>query len=115
MDTITFNLKNFKLIDGDFISEDSFADKIYEESGSFCDDTQWMSFKCGELTIDVSYEISVSGSIFEDSGDYWTPPSCDIDINDVDIIISSVSINEDDVELTDDLKKIFLKVVNNNL
>jgi hypothetical protein len=115
MDTITFNPKNFKLIDGDFISEDSFADKIYEESGSFCDDTQWMSFKCGELTIDFSYEISVSGSIFEDSGDYWTPPSCDIDINDVDIIISSVSINEDDVELTDDLKKIFLKVVNNNL
>jgi len=74
-----------------------------------------MSFKCGELTIDVNYEISVSGSIFEDSGDYWTPPSCDVDVDDVDVTISSVSINEDDVELSDDLKKIFLKVVNNNL
>ena len=115
MDTITFNLKNFKLIDGDFISEDSFVDKIYEESGSFCDDTQWMSFKCGELTIDVNYEISVSGSIFEDSGDYWTPPSCDVDVDDVDVTITDVLINEDEVELTPELKKIFINIVNNNL
>jgi hypothetical protein len=115
MDTITFNPKNFKLIDGDFISEDSFTDKIFEESGSFCDNAQWMSFKCGELTIDVNYEISVSGSIFEDSGDYWTPPSCDVDIDDVDVTITDVLINEDEVELTPELKKIFINIVNNNL
>ena len=115
MDTITLNPKNFKLIDGDFISEDSFADKIYEESGLFCDNAQWMSFKCGELTIDVNYEISVSGSIFEDSGDYWTPPSCDVDVDDVDVTITDVLINEDEVELTPELKKIFINIVNNNL
>ena len=56
--------------------------------------------------------MSISGSISEDSGDYWTPPSCDVDIDDVDITITDVFINEDEVELTPELKKVFLNIVN---
>jgi hypothetical protein len=74
-----------------------------------------MTFKCGDITIDVNYEVSVSGSIFEDSGDYWTPPSCDVDVDDVDIYVTDVYINEDEVELTPELKTIFKNIVDKNI
>lgn len=115
MEFLTFNPQNTKLVDGDFIKSDDFSDKVYENEGSYYNDCQYMTFECGELKIDINYELSISGSISEDSGDYWTPPSCDVDVDDVDITITNVFIDEDEVELTSDLKKVFLKLVNNNL
>ena len=115
MEILTFNPQNTKLVDGDFVKSNDLAELIYENDGSYSNDCQYMIFKCGDITIDVSYEISVSGSIYEDSGDYWTPPSCDVDVDDVDITITNVLINEDDLELTPELKKIFSKLVDKNL
>jgi hypothetical protein len=113
--SITISPNNFKLVNGDFLSTSDLSDKIYENGGSFRDEFQYMTFKCGELTVDVNYEISASGSIFEDSGDYWTPPSCDVDIDDIDVTISSVYIDETEVELADNLVKIFKTLVDKNL
>ena len=115
MDFLTFNPKNLFLVDGDFVKSNDFADAIYENDGSYSNDFQYMTFKCGDIKIDVNYEISVSGSVCEDSGDYWTPPSCDVDIDDVDIYVTDVYINEDEVELTPELKAIFKKIVDKNL
>jgi len=115
MDFITFNPQNLVLVDGDFVKSNDLADLIYENDGSYSNDCQYMTFKFGDITIDVNYEMSVSGSINEDSGDYWTPPSCDIDIDDVDIYITDVLINEDEVELTPELKAIFKKIVDKNI
>ncbi len=115
MEILTFNIKNFKLIDGDFVKSDNFSEMIYENDGSYSNDCQYMTFECGDLKIDINFEMSISGSISEDSGDYWTPPSCDVDIDDVDITITDVFINEDEVELTPELKKVFLNIVNSNL
>ena len=106
MDFITFNTQNTKFVDGEFIKNDDISDKIYED-GSFILDDQWMSFDCNGVSIVVNYEISVSGSTSYDSGDYWTPPSYDVDIDSVDIDVTSVSIDEYEVELTSELKKIF--------
>lgn len=115
MEILTFNPKNTKLIDGDFLKSDDFSEKIYENDGSYFNDCQYMTFKCGDLTIDVNFELSISGSVSEDSGDYWTPPSCDVDVDDVDITITNVFIDENEVELTPELKKIFFNLVNSNL
>jgi len=115
MDFLTCNPQNLVLVDGDFVKSNDFADAIYESDGSYSNDCQYMTFKCGDITIDVNYEISVSGSVCEDSGDYWTPPSCDVDIDDVDIYVTDVYINEDEVELTPELKAIFKKIVDKNL
>jgi hypothetical protein len=60
----------------------------------------------------VNYKLSVSASIYEDRGDYWTPPSCEVDIDDVDVSIDSVYIDEYEVELCKDLKIIFEKLIN---
>lgn len=111
MDFITFNTQNTKFVDGEFIKNDDISDKIYED-GSFTLDDQWMSFDCNGVSIVVDYEISVSGSSSYDSGDYWTPPSYDVDVDSVDIDITSVSIDEYEVELTSELKKIFENLVN---
>jgi hypothetical protein len=113
--SITISPNNFKLVNGDFLSTSKLSDKIYENGGSFRDEFQYMTFKCGELTVDVNYEISASGSIFEDSGDYWTPPSCDVDIDDINVTILSVYIDETEVELADNLVKIFKTLVDKNL
>ena len=115
MDFLTFNPKNLVLVDGDFVKSNDLTDLIYENDGHYSNDCQYMTFKCGDITIDVNYEVSVSGSIHEDSGDYWTPPSCDVDVDDVDVTITEVLINEDEVELTPELKKVFLNLVNSNL
>ena len=115
MEILTFNPKNSKLIDGDFVKSDNFSEMIYENDGSYHNDCQYMTFDCNGLKIDVNYEIGISGSISEDSGDYWTPPSCDVDVDDVDIYVTNVYINEDDVELTPELKTLFKNIVDKNL
>ncbi len=115
MDFLTFNPKNLVLVDGDFVKSNDLADLIYENDGSYSNDCQYMTFKCSDITIDINYEMSVSGSINEDSGDYWTPPSCDVDIDDVDIDVTAVYINEDEVELTPELKTVFKKIVDKNI
>ena len=114
MDFITFNTENTKFVDGDFIKDNDIADKVYED-GSFTLDDQWMSFDCNGISIVVDYEISVSGSSSYDSGDYWTPPSCDIDIDSVDISVTAVNIDEYEVELTPELKKIFVNLITKSL
>jgi hypothetical protein len=114
MDFITFNTENTKCVDGDFIKDNDIADKVYED-GSFTLDDQWMSFDCNGVSIVVDYEISVSGSSSYDSGDYWTPPSYDVDVDSVDISVTSVSIDEYEVELTSELKEIFEILVTKSL
>lgn len=110
MDSIIFNTQNTKFVEGDFIGNDDFADKICEV-GSFTVTDQWMSFECNEAYINVNYIISVSGSLSYDNGDYWTPPSHDVDIDSVDISITSVTIDDYLVELNDELEKIFQNLV----
>lgn len=115
MEILTFNPKNSKLIDGDFIKSDDFSEKIYENDGSYSNDCQYMTFDCNGLKLDINYEVELSGSVSQDFGDYWTPPSCDVDVDNVDITLTGVYIDEDEVELTPDLEKIFLNLVNSNL
>ena len=114
MDFITFNTGNTKFVDGEFIKNDDIYDKIYED-GSFTLDDQWMSFDCNGVSIVVDYEISVSGSSSYDSGDYWTAPSSDVDIDSVDIYVTAVSIDEYEVELNPTLISIFEKIIEKSI
>jgi hypothetical protein len=74
-----------------------------------------MSFDCNGVSIVVDYEINVSGSSSYDSGDYWTAPSYDVDVDSVDISVTTVSIDEYEVELTSELKKIFESFIEKKL
>jgi hypothetical protein len=113
MDFITFNPKFTNLVDGDFIKNNEIYDKVCED-GSFSIE-QYMSFKCENFDIVVNYEITVDGKTFYDKGDYWTPPSYDVDINSIDITIVNVFIDDYEVELNSDLKKVFENLISENL
>ena len=106
----TINTSNFKFTDGEYISSADFADYI-NDNGSLNED-QWIAFDCNGIEVVVNYKLSVSASIYEDRGDYWTPPSCDVDINDVDVTIDSIYVDEYEVALCKDMKVIFEKFIN---
>jgi len=106
----TINPSNFKFTDGEYIASGDFADYI-SDNGSLSED-QWISFDCNGVEVVVNYKLSVSASIYEDRGDYWTPPSCEVDIDDVDVSIDSIYVDEYEVALSKDMKVLFGKFIN---
>ena len=101
------NFDNLKFIDGDFLTTESLADMIYENEGSFTQKNQFMSFDVDGKDVTVNYEVYVEGTIEEESGDYWTPGSCDVELTDVDVTINEVFIDGELVSLdTEDFFKV---------
>lgn len=105
----TINTSNFKFTDGEYISSADFADYI-SDNGSLNED-QWLAFDCNGIEFVVNYKLSVSASIYEDRGDYWTAPSCDVEIDNVNVFIDSVYVDEYEVALCRDMKVIFEKFI----
>ena len=93
------NFDNLKFIDGDFLTTESLTDMIYENEGSFTQKNQFMSFDVDGKDVTVNYEVYVEGTIEEESGDYWTPGSCDVELTDVDVTINEVFIDGELVSL----------------
>jgi hypothetical protein len=114
MSYITINPSEFKVVDGDYLKESDLIDAIYED-GSVSSDDQWIEFDNNGTKVQVSFSIYASGKVYEDRGDYWTPPSSDVDITDIDITITEVLIDEYEVELTDEFKSILEKLVNKSI
>lgn len=101
------NFDNLKFIDGDFLTTESLTDMIYENEGSFTQKDQSMSFDVDGKDVTVNYEVYVEGTIEEESGDYWNPASCDVELTDVDVTINQVFIDGDLVSLdTQDFLKV---------
>jgi hypothetical protein len=87
------SIDTLKFVDGNFISFDSFSDMVYENEGSFTEKDQYMSFEYGESDVTVNYELYVDGTIEEESGDWYTPGSCEVFITDTDITITEVFVD----------------------
>jgi hypothetical protein len=87
------NFDNLKFVDGDFLNSESLSDMLYENEGSFTQKDQYMSFDIDGKDVTINYEVYVEGTIDEDNGDYWTPPSCDVELTDVDVTINEVFID----------------------
>ena len=111
MDFLNFNLGSAKITDGEFLKSSDFEDQIAEESGSFTLKDEVINFDCQGLDICVIYDLDVSGDYEEDGGDYWTPPSCEVYLRDVEVTITQMTIDEYDVELTPQLKQVFSKLI----
>lgn len=111
MDFLNFNLNTSELIDGDFLKSSYFEDQIVEQEGSFTEKNQFISLTCGVFEICVFYNLEVCGDYEEDCGDYWTPPSCTVDVKSVDVLITEITIDEYEVELTPQIIKVFTKVI----
>jgi hypothetical protein len=111
MNFLNFNLNSAKITDGEFLKSSDFEDQIAEESGSFTLKDEVINFDCQGLDICIIYDLDVSGDYEEDNGDYWTPPSCDVYLRDVEVTITQMTIDEYDVELTPQLKQVFSKLI----
>lgn len=101
------NFDNLKWIDGDFLDMEKLTNMIYENEGYFTQKDQSMSFDVDGKDVIVNYEIYIEGDINEESGDYFTPSSCDVQLTDVDVTINEVLIDGQLVNLD---KKDLLKV-----
>jgi hypothetical protein len=101
------NLDKLKFVDGDFLNSESLSDMLYENEGSFTEKNQTMSFDVDGKDVTINYEVYVEGTIEEESGDYWTPGSCDVELTGVDVTINQVFIDGELVSLdTEDFLKV---------
>jgi hypothetical protein len=105
----TINPSNFKFTDGEYIASGDFADYI-SDNVSLSED-QWISFDCNGVEVVVNYKLSVSASIYEDRGDYWTPTHKSLDISDISCEIKDIYIDGYELELNSDIESIFLKEI----
>lgn len=96
MNSITPEKLKFK--DGDYISSSDIDGSLYKED-------QFMNFDQDGDEITLYYTLDVDAEIYEDSGDFWTPPYTSVDINSVDITLSSVYINGEYSKIDESLKK----------
>lgn len=103
--TYSINPVNFKFIEGDYKKSEDWYELIDDEDSSFTREEEMMVFDCCGIEVVVWYTLSVDARVSYDPGDYWTPPSGDVDIISEDITIDSVFVDEWEVELTQDIKR----------
>jgi hypothetical protein len=93
------NLNKLKLKDSDFIKSSDWEDLIIENDG-VRGENQFMIFESDGSEVIVNFDLCVSGRIYRDSGDYLNPPYTDVEITDIDVDITSLTVDEYEVKLT---------------
>lgn len=93
------NLDKLKLKDSDFIKSSDWEDLIIENDG-VRGENQFMIFESDGSEVIVNFDLCVSGRIYRDSGDYLNPPYTDVEITDIDVDITSLTVDEYEVKLT---------------
>lgn len=111
--TYQFNTKSLKLKEKDVFED--WQDCIFENDGQFQKDDQYMMFDLNGTEVVVFFDLNVSGSISHDDGDYWTPSHTEIDIEDVDVNLTSIFIDDYEVQLNESVKSQFKSLIKNNL
>ena len=76
-----------------------------DEDEYFTRDDQYILFDMNGIEVSVNFELTVRGRVYSDPGDYWTPPSCDVDIVSVEVDVSDLFIDDYDVLLDRELTK----------
>jgi len=109
------NLDNLKFIDGDFLDNESLGDMIYENEGSFTQKDQSMSFDVDGKDVTINYEVYVEGTIDEDNGDYWTPPSCEVEVTETEVTINEVFIDGELIQVNNDIISKLEKIIEENI
>ena len=96
------NIDNLKFVDGDFLNSESLSDKLYENEGSFTETNQVITFEDNDKELTINFEVYVDGIIDEDPGDYWTPPSCEVEVRTTEITINDVILDGELIQVDND-------------
>ena len=113
--TYSLDLNNLKLTDGDYTKAEDWEELICENEGRFSREGEFMAFEVDGLDLVIVYDLDVSGRIEYDPGDYYTPPYSDCEITDETIDVTEVTLDDYNIELTKELKKLFSEVIKKNL
>ena len=109
------NLDNLKFVDGDFLNSEKLSDMLYENEGSFTEKHQTITFEDGDKEVTINFEVYVEGTIDEDNGDYWTPPSCDIEVTETEVTIEEVFVDGELVKLDNEVFSKLEKLIEKQL
>jgi hypothetical protein len=112
------DLSNIKFITGDYLKKNKIINEVV--SLNFDDYThrttdQFMTFDINGYEFTVHYEVLTSVKYYYDPGDYWTPPSEDIEVSEFDIDIKLLTINDYPAELSNEIKNQLKKEINKKL
>ena len=108
---IQFNPSKATLNCKDFTTSSNFEDLIFDGEGYASLTDEFMDLSCDGFNIVVTYNVNLSGRISHSSSDYWTPSYTEVEVDEVDITITAITIDEYEVDLTKELVSVFEKVV----
>jgi hypothetical protein len=106
MENSIFN-QNMLLIDGNYTESKYWDEKITEGEGSFSEKDVFITFNSNESNINITFNLYVSAKIETSIGDYHTPTFTDIHVDNVSIDIISIEIDEEELEITKELRDFF--------
>lgn len=110
----TLTLENLNLIDRSFIKSEDWFDIIFEDGG-FTAKNQYITFNSNENELVVDFDLSVSGKVTHDRGDYWNPPFTDVEVSSIDVDILTVYINDWELELNESIENWLVSEIKKNL
>jgi hypothetical protein len=114
----TYSLDTTKinnLIDFECKRSDEWEELICENEGNFIRENEFMVFEVDGFDLVITYDLSVSGRVEYNRGDYWTSSYSDCEINYENIDVTEVTLDNYNIELTKELKKLFSEVIKKNL
>jgi hypothetical protein len=107
-DTYIKNLHNWVHVDDDWrgLDYDGDGTMYYEFS---------VDYMVGDDEVSVWVEVTHVWEEYNDFGDYWTPPSCDIHSEHTETYVTQVCINAIEVELGNDLTNRLEYLINDTI
>lgn len=113
--SINFNEMKIAVKDSDFVGSSRWDHLIVEHEGSFSRDCQYMVFDYLGCRVEVGFDMVVSGKYEWDPGDYMTEPTSYTEIDGADIEITSLHIDQYEVELSAEITDILKKIIDKHL
>jgi hypothetical protein len=111
MNLFPSDLKKYTILDGDYTPSRHFEDLIIEYDGCFKSEDESVLLLCEGIEVQVTYCILVLGHNYYDPGDWDQAPYNHTEIDDVEIVIVSISVEDDVMYPTEKLNKHFIKVI----
>ena len=100
-------IDDLKFIEGDYTKPELFSELILDNDGSFTLNDESMYFSMGDIEVNVKYSLYLEGRVLEEIGDWYTPGSTEVTVDEADVDINTVTINDIEIDLTkEDYRKI---------
>lgn len=108
---IQFNPSKSTITNKDFTPYSDFENLIEEGEGFATLKDECMILDCEGFEVSINYNVDITGHVYFEKGDWWTPSSVEVEVDTVDVTITSITVDEYDVDLTPELVSVFEKVV----